>query len=107
MPSLLESVAKNSAWREKGAETGHLEAIIGIGLDPTKRAEKRIEDLLTLLANEQFPANEDPVIIIKMDQMCRESLKKNIEPFKWCTFVQYVPEKDLFIPPQAKLVTLY
>ena len=107
MPSLLESVAKNSVWREKGADTGLLEAIIGIGLDPAKRAKERIDNLITLLADGTSPADEDPIIVIKVDQMCRELLKKNLEPFEWCTFDLYVPDDDVMISPQAKLVTLY
>ena len=107
MPSLLESVEKNSAWREKGADTGHLIAIIGIGLDPTKEAKERIDNLITMIANGTSPADKDAVIIIKVDQMCRELLKNNLEPFKWCTFDLYVSDDDLVIPPQAKLVTLY
>jgi len=107
MPSLLESVEKNSVWREKGADTGHLIAIIDIGLDPTKEAEKRIDNLITMIANGNSPADEDAVIVIKVDQMCRELLKNNLEPFKWCKFDLYVSDDDLVIPPQAKLVTLY
>ena len=105
MPSLLESVEKNSAWKEKGADTGHLIAIIGIGLDPAKRAEKRIDNLITMLADGTSPAEEDAVIVIKVDQMCRELLKNNLEQFKWCTFDLYVPDDDVMISPQAKLVT--
>ena len=105
MPSLLESVEKNSAWKEKGADTGHLIAIIGIGLDPAKRAMKRIDNLITLLADGMSSAEEDAVIVIKVDEMCRELLKNNLEPFKWCTFDLYVPDDDVMISPQAKLVT--
>ena len=106
MPSMLESVAKNSVWREKGANAGLLEAIIGIGLDPTKEAEKRIDNLTTLLGDGTSPADEDAVIVIKVDQMCRELLKNNLEPFKWCKFDLYVSDDDLVIPSQAKLVAL-